>query len=80
MEFGTLDSHQNKYWINRKMKTLFRYFNLYTSKTLPAFDARSKWASFEGDPNEKCPTIRKVYNSGKCKCGWVLYINFAVKS
>lgn len=38
----------------------------FSSKDLPkSFDARKRWIS--------CPTISKVLNSGKCKCGWVYY-------
>lgn len=58
-------------------KKLLGYFNLYKSTSeLLEFDARTKWASNEEEHSkQKCPSIRKVLNGGKCKCGWVLYFN-----
>lgn len=44
------------------------------------FDAREKWGS-KYDPNNgepielRCPSIKKVFNNGKCKCGWVCAFN-----
>lgn len=62
---------------NSKIKKLIHYFNLFASDTYVdfpmEFDARKKWSSHAGDSTEKCPTVRKVFNNGKCKCGWVLY-------
>lgn len=75
----TSNAHKIEPQKNSKMKKLLHYFNLfasfYTYTDFPMeFDARIRWSSHISDPNEKCPTVRKVYNSGKCKCGWVYFI------
>lgn len=64
------------------MKSLREYFSLFAFGSLPSvFDARTKWGpSAKGDPDDKCPTINKVYNNGKCKCGWVFLFDSGVKS
>lgn len=73
LEFETSNTQQTELQSNGKMKQLLGYFHLFASPSeFPAFDARKKWASHEGDKHEKCPMIRRVVNSGKCKCGWVL--------
>lgn len=55
------------------MKKSLENLNLFAASDLPiSFDARRKWSSRHED---KCPTIKKVLNSGKGKCGWVYRIH-----
>jgi len=76
LDFGTSDIKQKELQSYGMTKKLLGYFNLYKSATeLLEFDARTKWASNEEYSKQQCPSIRKVFNSGKCKCGWVLYFN-----
>lgn len=78
LAFYTSNTHKIEPQKNSKMKKLPNYFNLFPSfhtyTDFPIeFDARKRWSSHTSDPDEKCPTVRKVYNSGKCKCGWVYF-------
>lgn len=59
-------------------KSVLGFFKL--SYDIPIqFDARLKWSSVytsNGEPIDiNCPSVKKVFNSGKCKCGWVCVFN-----
>ncbi|XP_050528093.1 cathepsin B-like cysteine proteinase 6 [Daktulosphaira vitifoliae] len=59
--------------IDSKIKKLFGFFKL--SYEIPVqFDARVKWSSINSNSTDKCPSIKKVFNNGKCKCGWAVAI------
>lgn len=67
---STLDTAPSvKFQRNGRIKKSPESFHLLSANDFPtSFDARKKWSSRRDD---SCPTIRKVLNNGRCKCGWV---------